>query len=131
MGSLTSERVERRRGGTGGGSLVRPPMGLDGKGTLARQKGGQKGLVTPHSLIITDFPADRHSGLQPSYLLGECRGPVIWPRRVAIAISKLSAMRRAFSMNTAAAPGGQTSEVDCSKSASQRSKWWGPIESGM
>jgi hypothetical protein len=53
-------------------------------------------------------------------VLRERRGPAICPRRVAIAISKLSATRRAFSSKIDAAARGQTSEMVCSNSASQQ-----------
>src|SRR5438128_2007158 len=55
--------------------------------------------------------------------LSTCRGEAMRPATVADAISKLSAMRRALSMNSAAAAGGQISRAVCSNRSSQRSKW--------
>ena len=97
----------------------RPPRLIHQRGGVVTQCGHAN---RRHRTAVT-----RHNLAQ---VCRECRGPAIRPRWVAMAISKLSAIRRAFPMNNAAAAGGQTSEVVCSNSASQRSKCFGSMESG-
>ena len=54
--------------------------------------------------------------------LSRWRGAAMRPAMLADAISKLSAIRRALSIKSAAAGGGQTSRAVCSNKSSQRSK---------